>query len=243
MANLYIGTSGFSYPEWRGLFYPEELPTSGFLEYYSRHFSAVEINNTFYRAPSEDTLTKWAAQVPDGFKFIIKMNRTVTHQHRLKPEADEYLSFFLQRIEALGPKLGPILFQFPPYFQADLERLQRLLSLLKPEYRYAFEFRHPSWDTPETRNLLRINGGALCIADTEQDPEQPESLVEVEPFHYLRLRREYTPVQLESWAGYAQRELERGVDLYCFFKHEESGTGPQYAAAFRTLVKAVAARV
>ena len=189
---LWTGTSGFSYKEWKGSFYPEKLPANKMLAYYSRQLGSVEINNTFYRLPRAELLEKWAAQVPDEFSFVLKASRRITHMKRLKDAGDPLEYLVRTSVGALGRRLGPILFQLPPYLRADVERLGDFLALLSdgvgaPEgFRAAFEFRHASWFTDEVYQALADHGAALVTADTGEG-EAP--VVDTASFGYARLRQ------------------------------------------------------
>src|SRR5688572_3455936 len=152
--NLYVGTSGYSYKEWKGTFYPDDLPEKQMLRFYGERFRSVEINNTFYRMPKASVLEAWANDVPADFKFVLKAPQQITHIKRLK-EAGDSVSYFLKVAEALQKRLGPLLFQLPPYLKMDLPRLRDFLGLLPPGRRVAFEFRHESWFDPEILALLR----------------------------------------------------------------------------------------
>jgi uncharacterized protein YecE (DUF72 family) len=225
---LYVGTSGFSYKQWKGPFYPEDLPAKEMLRYYAERLSSVEINNTFYRMPRASVLESWVTQVPDSFRFAIKASRRITHLKRLK-EAGEETDYLLGQLAALGDRLGVVLFQLPPNLKRDLPRLRAFLALLDGRVPASFEFRHESWRDDEVAETLREQGAALCCAD---DDEQPGQLVATAPFAYLRLRRAvYLPAELESWA----RRLRdtRCERAFVFLKHEDAGAGPRLAAAFR----------
>ncbi len=221
------GTSGYAYKEWKGTFYPEKLPPDRMLRYYGEQFSTVEINNTFYRMPSEKVLLNWAAQVPDGFRFVLKASQRITHQKRLQ-DAGEELGYFLMTSSVLGPKLGPTLFQLPPNFKKDLPRLEAFLDLLPNHWRAAVEFRHASWQDEDVLAALRGRGVALCGADTDEG-EAP--VVPTADWGYLRLRREqYQAEDLQRWA---QRVLAQPwQEAFVFFKHEDAGTGPALARRF-----------
>ena len=223
-----IGTSGYAYKEWKGSFYPEKLAQDKMLAYYGERFDTVEINNTFYRMPKESVLATWASQVPDGFRFVLKASQRITHIKRLQDAGDE-LSYFLQTTSTLGPRLGPTLFQLPPNFKKDLPRLVAFLDLLPNHWRAAVEFRHASWHDEETYAALRARHVALCAADAEGE-DAP--VVPTAGWGYLRLRREqYGPTDLERWA---ERVLAQPwEEAFVFFKHEEAGTGPKLAVAFR----------
>ncbi len=226
---LWTGTSGFSYKEWKGSFYPERLPATKMLAYYSRQLPSVEINNTFYRLPRAELLDKWAAQVPDDFSFVLKASRRITHMKRLK-DADETLEYLVTTATgALGPRLGPLLFQLPPYLRADAGRLRDFLALIPDDVRAAFEFRHASWFSDEVYEALADHGAALVTADTG---EGDAPVVETAPFGYARLRRPgYADGELAEWAEALRRPA--WSDVFVFFKHEDEGSGPRMAAAFR----------
>ena len=226
MAEFLVGTSGFSYPAWRGPFYPEKLPAAGMLAFYAGAFPAVEINNTFYRMPAPTMLASWVAQTPAHFRFALKAPQQITHRLRLK-EAAEPTREFVRRSEALGEKRGPLLFQLPPNLKVDHTRLETFLAALPSGLEPAFEFRHESWFRDETWSLLRAHGAALCIAQTD-DLDTP--LVATAPFGYVRLRREYEPAALADWAT-RLRAVERWQRVYVFLKHDE-GQAPALARGF-----------
>lgn len=168
--HLRVGTSGFAYKEWLDRFYPADLPAAGMLRYYAEHFPAVEINNTFYQLPKVELLAKWAEQVPESFRFVLKASQRITHLQRLR-DCEDTLTYLLRTAAAgLGDRLGPLLFQLPPNFRADRDRLAGFLDLLPRERAAAFEFRHPSWDDPAIHDLLRERGVALCVADVDEEP-------------------------------------------------------------------------
>lgn len=227
-----VGTSGFAYKEWKGSFYPADLPEPAMLGYYAGRFPTVEINNTFYRMPTRELLARWAQETPEGFTFVLKAPQRITHYGRLTNEGDP-LSHFLDTTVTLGSRLGPVLFQLPPFFRKDLDRLRAFLALLPPAPRAAFEFRHESWNDPEVQAALRAHGAALCVADTDED-ESPSEIVPTAGWGYLRLRRAgYDDDALRAWA---QRIRAHPWDeAFVFFKHEESGTGPALGARFMRL--------
>lgn len=226
---LLAGTSGFAYKAWKGPFYPADLPEADMLRFYSSRFPTVEINNTFYRMPSTALLTRWAEQTPAGFTFVLKAPQRITHHGRLKNEGDP-LSYFLETAGAMGDRLGPLLFQLPPNFKKDLERLRGFLDLLPAGRRAAFEFRHESWRGEEVLAALREAGAALCIADTDEDEGEPV-VAATASWGYLRLRRTaYDEGRLDAWA--ARIRSQAWEEAYVFFKHEDTGTGPDLAARF-----------
>lgn len=232
--DLYVGTSGYSYKEWKGSFYPEKLAAKKMLEYYGERLSAVEINNTFYRLPKTSVLENWGEQVPESFRFSIKASRRITHFTRMKPEATEPTEYLLSTLDALGPKLGVILFQLPPNLKKDAERLAEFLKVLPDGTPAAFEFRHESWKDDEVYDLLRERSMAWVCADTD-DTDEDEPIVETGPWGYLRLRRPgYEKADLERWAERLQAtSWDRA---FVFFKHEDEGAGPRMAGEFRSIV-------
>jgi len=227
-AALRVGTSGYAYKPWKGPFYPEKLPDKEMLGFYGQHFPTVEINNTFYRMPTERLLTGWAAQVPASFQFALKVNQQITHIQRLCG-VEATLKRFLEVSSLLANegRLGPILVQLPPNFRADLALLDEFLALRPPAFRFACEFRHPTWYTDDTYSLLRRHGVALCLAETEEDT--PPDILTAD-FVYARLRREsYTPKQLRTWKERFDNWVSQGIDVYAFLKHEDAGKAPAWA--------------
>lgn len=226
------GTSGFSYKEWKGSFYPEDLSAGDMLSFYAGRLPAVEINNTFYRMPKPDVLESWAEQTGEDFRFVLKASRRITHFKRLKDVEDE-VDYFLRTATTLRERLGAVLFQLPPNLKKDVELLGAFLARLGDPTRVAFEFRHPSWHEADAIDLLREHGAALCAADTE---EEAGSIVHTGPLGYLRLRRaDYSSDDLADWA---RRVREAGWErAYVFFKHEDAGAGPALAHEFMALVE------
>ncbi len=224
---ILAGTSGFSYKEWKGRFYPEDLAADGMLSYYAGRLPAVEINNTFYRLPRESVVEAWAEQVPETFRFVIKASRRITHFKRLKGAEDE-TGYLLRTVGLLGERLGAVLFQLPPNMKQDLERLDAFLSGLGDPGRAAFEFRHASWFSEDTYECLRSHGTALCVADTD---EEDAAIVSTAPWGYLRLRKvDYPESALAEWADRVEGTgWERA---FVFFKHEDDGAGPEMAEGF-----------
>jgi uncharacterized protein YecE (DUF72 family) len=228
------GTSGYSYKEWKGNFYPSDLPAAGMLPFYAKSFSTVEINNTFYRMPTEKILLNWSAQVPDGFAFVLKVPRRITHDKRLK-NVDDDVAYLLKTVGALGKKRGPLLFQFPPFFRKDLACLRDFLGLLPPDVQTACEFRHQSWFDDEVFAVLRAHNAALCLADAETELNVP--FVAIAGWGYVRLRRpDYSDGDLRDWAKRIQDQPWK--EAFVFFKHEEAGKGPQFASRFLEFVGA-----
>ena len=228
-----IGTSGYSYPEWRGTFYPEKLPTGKMLPYYAARFPTVEINNTFYRMPNAKTIAAWDAETPPEFSFTLKASQRITHIARLR-DIDDSLRYFLDTARGLGPKLGPVLFQLPPNFKKDLARLDGLLTRLPADVRCALEFRHESWLAEDVYERLRAANAALCLADTEQETTPLQATAD---WGYLRLRDQgYTTADLEEWARTITRLGAGWRDTFVYFKHEEAGTGPEFARRLNALL-------
>lgn len=221
---LLAGTSGFSYKEWLGKFYPEKLPGDAMLRYYAERLATVEINNTFYRMPAETMLSNWVKEVPDHFTFTLKAPRRITHEKRLR-EADQDVAEFLRRAQLLGDKLGVILFQLPPFLKKDLPRLKNFLALLPPGVRVAFEFRSESWQDNEVHETLRGHGAMLCVTDTD---EGDTPFVSTSDHGYLRLRRtHYDDTDLRAWAEkIAALKLDRA---YVYFMHEDDALGTNWA--------------
>ncbi len=223
---VWTGTSGYSYPEWKGNFYPEKLAAKDMLRFYAGKFPTVEINNTFYRMPKEDLLRGWAEQVPEHFAFVIKASKRITHDQRLK-ECAELLRYLFRVTATLGPRLGPLLFQLPPNFKKDVPRLKSFFDDMPERRLVAVEFRHASWFDDEVFDTLRAQGAALCVADTGEEPAAP--LVATTDWGYLRLRREnFSDQELRDWAR--RIRAQPWSDAYVFLKHEEEGKGPKLAA-------------
>jgi len=221
-----IGTSGYSYPEWKGTFYPEGLPASKMLGYYAERFPTVEINNTFYRLPSEKVIDDWARGTPDGFTFTLKATRRITHQAKLH-DCAELLDVFCSRARALGPKLAVLLFQMPPYFRKDLGVLDEFLGQMPGDLRAAFEFRHSSWLTEEVYSRLRERNLALCITDSEKTTTAIEATAD---YGYFRLRDEgYRDADFDNWANAINKRASDWRDTFVYFKHEKEGKGPDFA--------------
>jgi uncharacterized protein YecE (DUF72 family) len=223
-ALLLAGTSGFSYKEWLGHFYPEQLPANEMLRYYATHFSTVEINNTFYRMPAESMLTQWSQQVPDHFAFTLKAPRRITHDQRLR-ESEANVTEFLRRAQVLGGRLGALLFQLPPYLKKDLPRLRDFLALLPQGKEIAFEFRNDSWHDDEVYETLRSRGAILCVTDTD---EGDTPFVATSDCGYIRLRRtHYEDRELDAWA--AQIAAKSLPKTYVYFMHEDEALGTRFA--------------
>jgi uncharacterized protein YecE (DUF72 family) len=226
---LRAGTSGYAFKEWKGAFYPPEMPDADWLGYYATRFPTVEINNTFYRMPKESVLREWSARVPDGFTFSIKASQRITHHARLKAECADALDFLLRNTAVLGPSLGPVLFQLPPNLKQDLDRLKGFLGLLPDGRRYAIEFRHESWFDDAVFSALRDRDIAFCVAE-QDDFKCP--IQATASWGYLRLHRlDYDAGALGEWAKCVARQ--QWSDSYIYFKHDEGvGSGPPAVDAF-----------
>ena len=228
---LYLGTSGFAYDMWKGVFYPETTKNREMLPYYATRFNSVEINYTFRRFPSEETLTKWREAVPEGFRFTLKANQRITHKLKLREAADDTKAF-VERARTLGEKLGTVFFQCPPYLRFDTELIESFLAVLPEGGHYAMEFRHASWE--EARPLLEQAGVAWCTAETDAGEV---GTVTFEPFGFLRLRKEeYSDAELGEWAGRIRPALDAGTDVFCYLKHEDEGAAPRLALRLEELL-------
>jgi uncharacterized protein YecE (DUF72 family) len=222
---LRIGTSGYSYKEWKGSFYPADLAAKRMLGYYGEHFSTVESNSTFRRLPTEAVIEAWANEVPATFKFALKAPQQITHFRRLR-DVQEPLSKLVEVSSGLKGRLGPILFQLPPNFKKDLPRLQAFLELLPRRMQFAFEFRNGSWFDDEVFNLLKSHNVALCLAEAEETLTTP--FIATADFGYVRMRMpEYSDAELENWIMRIRRQ--KWTDAYIFFKHEDEAKGPRFA--------------
>jgi uncharacterized protein YecE (DUF72 family) len=227
---LLVGTSGYSYKEWVGPFYPEKLPASEMLRYYAERFRTVEINNTFYRMPAESMLEQWLQQVPDQFTFTLKAPRRITHTQRLR-ESESSVAEFLRRAGALGEKLGVVLFQLPPFLKKDVPRLRDFLALLPSGQRFAFEFRNATWQDDEVYELLRTRGAILCVTDTDNG-DTP--FVATADCGYVRLRRtHYDDEELQAWA--ARIAAQNVAQSYVYFMHEDEALGTRFAQRLNEL--------
>jgi uncharacterized protein YecE (DUF72 family) len=222
----WVGTSGYNYPAWKGSFYPETISAKKMLPYYAERFSTVEINYTFYRAPTETILAGWSAATPDRFKLTLKAPKRITHDARLRDCADR-LRQFLETAATLGDKLGAVLFQLPPNLKKDVGLLDTFLDALPPRLDAAFEFRHPSWFDDEVYDVLRARNLALCVAESEK-LTTPVTITA--DYAYFRLRDEgYSPADVARWADTIGGATSGCRDVYVYFKHEDKGKGPALA--------------
>ena len=225
---IWIGTSGYNYPEWKGSFYPSDLAAAKMLPYYAARFPTVEINYSFYRLPNEKMVAAWAAATPPAFRLTLKAPKRITHDRRLRDCAD-LVKAFCDVAGTLGDKLGVLLFQLAPNFRKDLDVFDAFLADLPPGARAAFEFRHPSWLDDDVYERLRRRNLALCVADTEK---LSTPVVPTADYGYFRLRDEgYTPDAIARWAAVMREHAAGWTDTYVYFKHEEAGKGPEFAAA------------
>ncbi|HTV97843.1 MAG TPA: DUF72 domain-containing protein [Steroidobacteraceae bacterium] len=230
---IWVGTSGYNYPEWRGTFYPDKFPTAKMLPYYAERFATVEINYTFYRTPNAKILAGWSEATPARFKLTLKAPKRITHTARLE-NCTELLQYFVRTAQTLGPKLGTLFFQLPPYFKKDLGVLGAFLEELPADVQSAFEFRHRSWLEDDVYECLKAKGVALCVAESEKLSTPVQITAN---YAYFRLRDQgYTPSDLGRWADTIRAKTGACRDVYVYFKHEESGTGPAFA---RTLLDAL----
>jgi uncharacterized protein YecE (DUF72 family) len=226
MVMIWVGTSGYNYPEWKGHFYPEKLPARKMLPYYAERFPTVEINYTFYRMPTEALVAGWAEVVPAPYRFTLKAPRRITHDSRLK-DCEDAVARFVSVAASLGDKQGALLFQLPPFLRKDLALLDRFLPALPAGVRAAFEFRHASWFDEEVRARLAARNLALCVADSEKLSTPVHVTAD---YAYFRLRDEgYTPDDIRGWAGTITRATSACRDVFVYFKHEEQGKGPELA--------------
>jgi len=240
VSELRIGTSGYVYLHWRrGEFYPEGLRQREELSYYAQRFRTVELNNPFYRLPASESFDRWRDAVPDDFLYAVKASRYITHILRLR-DASESVALFLERAGRLGSKLGPVLFQLPPTYSADLAVLRRFLEELPPAQRWVVEFRHPSWHVPQVYDLLGRAGIALCIPVGGR--VQPD-LVTTAPFVYFRMHAGaapgggFTEEQLRAWAARVRALLRAGKETYVYFNNDREGHAVHDAKRLGSLLK------
>lgn len=234
-----IGTSGWHYPHWRGAFYPKDTPQCNYLRHYAGVFSTVEINNSFYRLPSEQTLRDWADATPPGLIFACKASRYITHMKKLKdPEVS--LSSFLDRMAVLGDKLGPVLFQLPPHWRPDARRLEAFLEALPTDRRFTFEFRDPRWNESDILRLLERHRSAYCCFDLGGTPSPIRITAD---FAYVRLhgpgapyRGSYSNSRLAEWAARITGWRTGGLDVYCYFDNDERAYAPSNAQSLNKML-------
>jgi uncharacterized protein YecE (DUF72 family) len=235
----YVGTSGWSYDHWQGRFYPKNIPRKEWFEYYCQQFQTVEINNTFYNLPGESTFKDWHERTPPDFLFSVKASRYITHMKKLK-DPEEPVRNFMKRVKLLRSKLGPILFQLPPGWKHNTERLEIFLELLPKGKRYTFEFRDNSWWINEVYELLKKHKCSFCIFDLEGRLSPKEITSD---FIYIRLhgpdeayQGSYTNRKLNSWAGNISDWNEQGFDVFCYFDNDERGYAAENARTLRRII-------
>ena len=234
----FIGTSGWNYDDWKGRFYPEDLPSSRWLEYFVQHFSTVEINFSFYKWPDREQFAKWAQETPDDFIFAVKASRYLTHRKKLKDPAQP-VERTITSVRGLGDKLGPVLFQLPPHWKVNVQRLREFLALLPRDIRYAFEFRDPTWLVDEVFDLLSEYGVANCIMAA---PDLPRVMRVTAPFSYIRMHSggaetesKFTERQLRWWAEQIKAMLNT-MDVYVYFNNDYKGFALENAQRLIELV-------
>jgi len=231
---IWVGTSGYNYPEWRGTFYPDKLAAAKMLPYYAERFPTVEINYTFYRTPNEKILEGWNAATPERFKLTLKAPKRITHDARLRDCADRVRQF-LETASILGPKLGALLFQLPPNLKKDVALLDAFLGTFPPRVCAVFEFRHASLLDDVVYSCLRAPYLALCIADSEKLSTPVEMTAD---YAYFRLRDEgYTLDDITRWAAVIREKHSACSEVFVYFKHEESGKGPEFGRRLLELLE------
>lgn len=237
-SHLHIGTSGWQYKHWRGPFYPKEIPRKNYLDYYAQHLQTVEVNNSFYRLPEKETFADWRNSVPPGFIFTVKASRFITHRKKLK-DPERSLLLFLERVSSLNNKLGPILFQLPPRWHFNPERFYDFLESLPSGFRFAFEFRDPSWHNPQAYDALTEMGAAFCIFDLG-GMVSPKMITA--DFIYIRLhgpdapyKGRYTTTILSGWAGAISSWIDQGREVFCYFDNDEEGYAVEDALKLRSM--------
>lgn len=239
-AAIHIGTSGWHYKHWSGTYYPANLAAGDYLDYYCKRFQTVEINNSFYQLPEAETLESWRETVSGDFTFAVKANRYITHMKNLK-DAQEAVENFLERVVILGDRLGPILFQLPPKWDLNLERLRTFLQGLPQDFRYTFEFRDPRWFDDDVLALLREHQAAFCIYHLKGHLSPREVTAD---FVYIRLhgpleeayQGKYGKNQLAGWAGAISTWARQGKDVYCYFDNDMEGFAPENAAELKEML-------
>jgi uncharacterized protein YecE (DUF72 family) len=241
LSEIHVGTSGWNYPHWKGIFYPEDLSQEAWFDYYQEHFETVEINNTFYQLPEEETFRNWQAQADDEFIYAVKANRYITHMKKLKDPA-EPVENFLDRAKILDENLGPILWQLPPRWHANPERLEDFVQLLPVDLKHVFEFRDPDWFQGKIREILESYKMIFCIHDKEDVgcPNWVTSDAVYLRFHGSQgdYRGEYGKERLKSWADQIQAWVEGGCTIYAYFNNDVSGFALKDAKRLRELIHA-----
>jgi uncharacterized protein YecE (DUF72 family) len=244
--DIFIGTSGWSYASWRGPFFPKVLPSRLHLEFYASQFGSTELNGVFYRTPTEEAVRTWAEQTPEDFVFAWKASKFITHWKRLNQTSVNSIALLESRLQLLGEKVGPVLFQLPPQFQKDRSRIEGFLKLLPSRRRYAFEFRHPSWYEDDILDLLRDNDIALCISDHH---DAPSPWLATASFVYVRghgpggrYRGHYRSETLTRWKRWLLAMRRSGRTAYVYFDNDQKSAAPKDAAQLQTMLKRLKSR-
>jgi uncharacterized protein YecE (DUF72 family) len=239
--NIHIGTSGWNYKHWLGRFYPDRFAAKEMLEFYSQHFNTVELNNSFYHLPSIKSFRAWRETVEDDFIFAVKGSRFITHMKKLKAPKTSTKKFFT-RVDKLETKLGPILFQLPPHWRVNVERLATFLERMPQQYRYAFEFREPSWFTDEVYDLLKQHNVALCIYHMSGNDSPIEITAD---FVYLRFHGvesiysgSYSESQLKMWARRIETWRDQSRKVFAYFNNDPEAHAVYNAKTLRDLLSA-----
>lgn len=237
MSRLYCGTSGWIYPHWRSRFYPDNIPQSQWLRYYSEHFDTVEINNSFYRLPEKSTFERWRSESSDGFTFAVKASRFLTHMKKLK-DPEEPLERVLEHSTGLGDKRGPILYQLPPYWHVNIDRLEVFLTILPKDTRHVFEFRDETWQCDDVWSLLKRYSAAYCIMDA---PGLPLHIKTTTDFSYIRMHYgledgNYPEKQLMEWGRVVEDLLDIG-DVYIYFNNDQYAYAVSNALSLKQILK------
>jgi uncharacterized protein YecE (DUF72 family) len=240
-SNLLIGTSGWSYHSWRGRFFPHDLPAHGQLDFYARQFSTTELNGVFYRTPTAEAVRSWKENTPEGFVFAWKASKFITHWKRLNDTSRNSLALLEDRLHLLGKKAGPVLFQLPPQFKKDRERLTSFVKLLSSQRQYAFEFRHASSYDDDILDLLREKSIALCISDHR---EAPTPWIVTARQVYLRAhgpqgqyRGRYPAETLKSWKRKLETLLNEGYIVYVYFDNDQKGAATKDASLLMGMLR------
>lgn len=242
LRKIRIGTSGWTYDDWRGPFYPQDIPKKHWLGWYATQFSTTEINGSFYRTPSLETVRRWRDETPDGFLFAWKASRYITHWKRLGESSRDSLELMNTRLRALGAKIGPVLFQLPAHFEVDADRLAAFLAMLPHSYRYVFEFRHESWYDAKVLALLHAHDAALCVSDHHHAPAPWEATAR---HVYIRghgpgghYEGHYSEKTLQSWADGIRRWRRGGREVFVYFDNDQKSAAPQDARSLLVLLDA-----
>ena len=236
---IHIGTSGWHYKHWKEAFYPQDIPQKEYLKHYVKHFRTAEINNSFYRIPEKSTLQKWSREAGKSFIFSAKASRYITHMKKLK-DPQEPVKNFINKIKALGDSLGPILFQLPPRWRKNRERLQTFLEALPSGYRYTFEFRDPDWFGDDIYELLEKHKAAFCVYDFDRR-QSPKKVTA--DFVYIRLhgpdgayKGKYDDQELSGWAGAIFHWIQQGREVFCYFDNDQAGYAAENALRLQEML-------